>query len=169
MPYRAFDFFVIDELFSLGHAFEEFPKRAVGLLGPGPEALVHGLAIGISEQRGIACVQQDGKAHVLRMVRYNQKVQRAEQLDARATASRKLFSACEPECRVRAQCVADETGVWRVGGVMVRVAPKHTVREMHIHVGRVVRLVIGGLVRLDREFLRLCARCHQSQGAGETN
>ena len=111
MPYRAFDFFVIDELFSLGHAFEEFPKRAVGLLGPGPEALVQGLAIGIGKQRGIACVQQDGKAHVLRMVRYNQKVQRAEQLDARATASRNLFSACEPECRVRTQCVADETCV----------------------------------------------------------
>jgi hypothetical protein len=100
-------------------------KRAVAFR---MKLIVPLLPDGIANQDGVAASQGFGHAHVIRVIRHHQKIQRARKLRRHANVGNDFFPAREPECIFRAQARSEQPCVEGVTGVEMGISPQQAAR-----------------------------------------
>ena len=117
---------------------------------PDVNLLVPFAALRIGLDRGTSREEQRKEPHAVRVVRHDQKVQRAREFRRLAAGRRDLFTAREPIGVTRSEPGAKRTGVHRERGVEVGVSEQGPRGVVAARVGRVRRLRREGFRRRRR-------------------
>ncbi len=108
--------------------------------------------------QGIGLIEHGEQAHVVRMVRHHQPVERPRQAGGNARARGYLLAAGEPVGIFRAQARAERARIHRQRSVQMGVAPVHAGGEAAIRIGREAILWKNPFQALRIGWRLLCAR-----------
>ena len=106
----------------------------------------------VGEDLGLARDEVGEEAHVVRVIRDDEEIERARELRGLAARGHDLLAAREAIGVARSQAAAERAGIHREAGVQVRVAEERARREFAIGVRRIGALLerLSGFVLVER-------------------
>ena len=117
----------------------------------------------MGEDFGLAREEIGKKAHLVRVIGDDEKIERARELRRLAARGHDLFAAREAIGVARTQTAAERAGIHRERGVQVRVAEERAGGEVAVGVGRVGAFLerLCGFVAVERAERRRWRFCPQ--------